>query len=119
LADFSAYYAEADQQHPDGASCQEAEEERRGRVVTVAASAKNVDVGDIEKTLALRIVQHRLVERDAQRPSSMDESALFDIQDPFLLDTHRPLLEEDGGAEVQPTRVSCGNAADSARLAHF
>ena len=52
MADFSAYYAEADQQHWDVASCQEGAEERQGRVVVVVAVARTVDVGDIGKMRA-------------------------------------------------------------------
>lgn len=86
----------------------------------VVASAKNVDVGDIEKTLALRILnQQASLERDARRPDSMDENVLSDIQVPFQIDMHRPLRGEDDGAEVRTSRVSCGNVADSAMLAHF
>jgi hypothetical protein len=48
----------------------------------------------------------------------MDESVLFGIQDPFQIDMHRPLLEEDDGAEVQSPRAR-GNVAESAKLAHF
>jgi hypothetical protein len=55
LVGISAYYVEADQQHWDGANCQEAEE-RRGWVATAAvAPARKVDVADIEKGLALRV----------------------------------------------------------------
>jgi hypothetical protein len=94
---------------------------RQGRVVTVVASARNVDDGDIEKALlALRILRQQAAssERNAQRPDSMDGSALFDIQDPFQLGTHRPRLGEDDGAEVRTSWVSRGSAADSAMQAH-
>lgn len=113
----SAYYAEADQQHWDGANCQEVEG-RRGRVATaVVVPARNVDAGNIGKTPALKIVQQLHGERDAQRPDSMDESVRFDNQGPFQIDMHRSMSGQDGGAEVLLHRVSCGNEADSARWA--
>lgn len=93
-----------------------------GRVVTAfVASARNVSVEDIGKTLALRGLRQQAVssERNAQRPDSMDESVLCRIQDPFQIDTHRQQLEGDDEAGVQTSGVSCRNAVDSAMLAHF
>jgi len=72
--------------------------------MAAVASARNVGVGGREMVPALRIVQElhgcfgvrvgvaqrqETTARGPQRPDSMDESVLFDIQDPFQIDTHR------------------------------
>jgi len=100
----------------------------------VVVLTRSADVADIEKVQVLRVEQRlheifavsigiaqrkRLVEWDAQRPDSMDESVLFDIRDPFQNDSYRPQLAKVDGAEVQSSLASCGTAVDSGRLAHF